>query len=126
MVRQAEIEEKAREFAAEWNGKGDEKQHSQKFWIGLLRNVCGCVAPEKVIDFEERVKIGATKYIDGYIRRQRTVFSDGTVIEADLDTLDYTVREAIQRQSAIRKKGEVDCGEQFPRIPYTRYEQGKA
>ena len=84
MVRQAEIEEKARVFAAEWNGKGDEKQHSQKFWIGLLRNVCGCVAPEKVIDFEERVKIGGTKYIDGYIAETKTIIEQKG-IKIDLD-----------------------------------------
>ena len=84
MFTEKDLEKSAIEFAAEWKDKGDEKQDSQKFWIGVLRNVCGCVAPEKVIDFEKRVKIGATKFIDGYIAETKTIIEQKG-IKIDLD-----------------------------------------
>ena len=37
------------------------------FWLSLLRNVLGIQKPEIFIDFEKRVKINGTKYIDAYI-----------------------------------------------------------
>ena len=77
-------EHAVREFAAEWKDKGDEKQHSQKFWIDLLEKVVGAVNATKVIDFEERVKIGSTKYIDGYIAETKTIIEQkGAKIDLD-------------------------------------------
>ena len=38
----------AKEFAAYWKNRGDEKQETQRFWIDLLRNVyvdCAIVYP---------------------------------------------------------------------------------
>ena len=35
----------AKEFAARWQDKGDEKQDSQRFWIDLLQNVYGIEDP---------------------------------------------------------------------------------
>ena len=52
----------AKEFAEFWKNKGDEKQHTQKFWLSLLRDVLGVSKPEKLIDFEKRVKVNGTKY----------------------------------------------------------------
>ena len=57
----------AKEFAEFWKNKGDEKQHTQAFWLSLLRDVFGISRPEKYIDFEKRVKVNGTKYIDAYI-----------------------------------------------------------
>ena len=57
----------AKEFAEFWKNRGDEKQHTQLFWTSLLRNVFGIEKPEEFIDFEKRVKINGTKYIDAYI-----------------------------------------------------------
>ena len=31
----------AKVFAAKWKGKGDEKQHTQTFWLELLQQVYG-------------------------------------------------------------------------------------
>lgn len=45
--------EAALQFCEKWKGKGDEKQHCQKFWIDLLSNVYGIknstdyIVPEK-------------------------------------------------------------------------------
>ena len=37
----------AKEFAAYWKNRGDEKQETQRFWIDLLRNVYGVPNPEQ-------------------------------------------------------------------------------
>ena len=73
MKTQAEQRKAAQEFAEYWANKGDEKQESQRFWIDLLQNVLAVVDATKIIDFEKRVKIGATKFIDGYIAETKTI-----------------------------------------------------
>ena len=57
----------AQAFADYWRGKGDEKGDSQKFWLSLLRDVLGVEHPEQFIDFENRVLLEHTSFIDGYI-----------------------------------------------------------
>ena len=70
----------AREFAADWAGRGDEKQETQSFWLALLQNVFGVEKPEKYISFERRVEVddtrtgrSTTKFIDGYIAQTRVL-----------------------------------------------------
>ncbi len=63
----------ARQFAADWQGRGDEKQETQSFWLALLRNVFGIAEPEKFIDFEVPVKLDHTSFIDGLIRQTRVL-----------------------------------------------------
>ena len=63
----------ARRFAADWQGRGDEKQETQSFWLALLRNVYGVADPENFIDFEVRVKLDHTSFIDGLIRETRVL-----------------------------------------------------
>ena len=63
----------AKEFAAYWTGRGDEKQETQRFWIDLLGHVCGMAEPEKAIEFEYPVKLDHVSYIDGYIRQTRVL-----------------------------------------------------
>ena len=62
-----EQQKAAKTFAAYWKGKGDEKGESQKFWLSLLRDVYGIEHPEDYISFEDRVFLGHTSFIDGYI-----------------------------------------------------------
>ena len=62
-----EQQKAAKAFAAYWKGKGDEKGESQKFWLSLLRDVYGIEHPEDYISFEDRVFLGHTSFIDGYI-----------------------------------------------------------
>ena len=57
----------AKEFAAYWKNRGDEKQETQRFWIDLLRNVYGVPNPEQSIEFEVPVKLSHTSFIDGAI-----------------------------------------------------------
>ena len=57
----------AKEFAEYWKDKGYEKGESQKFWLSLLRDVCGVEEPEKFISFEDQVHLDHTSFIDGMI-----------------------------------------------------------
>ena len=54
-------------FAKFWASKGDEKQETSRFWIDLLQNVLGIDNPAKYIEFEKRVKLSHTSFIDAYI-----------------------------------------------------------
>lgn len=59
----------AKAFVADWQGRGDEKQDTQSFWLALLQKVYGVAEPEKYIRFEVRVKIDNTDFIDGLIEK---------------------------------------------------------
>ena len=54
----------AKEFAVKWHTRGDEKQDTQAFWTSLLRDVFGVANPEDSIQFEKRIKLGHTGFID--------------------------------------------------------------
>jgi len=58
----------AEQFVKDWTGHGDEKQETQRFWMALLQKVYGVAEPEKAIEFEVRVKLDHTSFIDGYIK----------------------------------------------------------
>ena len=58
----------AKAFAEYWKDKGYEKGESQAFWLSLLREVFGVREPEKLIRFEDQVKLDkSTGFIDGFI-----------------------------------------------------------
>lgn len=63
----------SKRFAEYWKGKGDEKGESQKFWLSLLRDVYGVEHPEEYISFEDRVFLGHTSFIDGYISETKVL-----------------------------------------------------
>lgn len=70
----------AKQFAADWQGRGDEKQETQTFWLTLLRKVYGVAEPDKFISFEKTVNVDdvktgktTTKFIDGYIGATRVL-----------------------------------------------------
>lgn len=63
----------AARFAADWAGRGDEKQETQAFWLALLQKVYGVEEPEKYIAFELPVKLDHTSFIDGYIGATRVL-----------------------------------------------------
>lgn len=70
----------AKQFAADWQGRGDEKQETQTFWLALLQKVYGVTEPDKFISFEktvnvDNVKTGKSnkKFIDGYIGATRVL-----------------------------------------------------
>ena len=63
----------AQQFVKDWTGHGDEKQETQRFWMGLLQKVFGVAEPDQYIEFEMRVMLGHTSFIDGYIRSTRVL-----------------------------------------------------
>lgn len=63
----------AKAFAADWQGRGDEKQETQAFWMALLQKVFGVAEPDKYIEFEVRVKLSHTSFIDGLIKDTRVL-----------------------------------------------------
>lgn len=70
----------AKQFALDWQGRGDEKQETQAFWLALLQKVFDVKEPEKYISFERRVEVddpktgkSTIKFIDGYIPQTRVL-----------------------------------------------------
>ena len=57
----------AKQFAADWVGRGDELQETSIFWIQLLQNVFGLTDATKYIEFQKTVQLAHTKFIDAYI-----------------------------------------------------------
>lgn len=57
----------AKKFAAYWKGRGYEKGQSQPFWLSLLRDVYDVKNPEAYIEFEDKVMLDHTSFIDGMI-----------------------------------------------------------
>ena len=94
----------AKQFAADWRERGDEKQDTQTFWLTLLRKVYGVAESDRFIRFEMPVNVdnantgkSSTKFIDGYIPETRVLIeqkgakinlnagetqSDGSVLNA--------------------------------------------
>ena len=63
----------AKQFSANWQGRGDEKQDTQQFWISLLTNVFGVADPANYIKFELPVQLEHVSFIDGYIGATRVL-----------------------------------------------------
>ena len=72
-MRDVEQKAAAKAFAEYWKGHGDEKGESQKFWLSLLQDVLGVEHPEQFISFEDRVFLGHTSFIDGYISETKVL-----------------------------------------------------
>ena len=86
----------AKQFAADWAGKGDEKQHTQKFWIDFLQrvfeidNISGYIEFEKPVDVEmlaakKSAKSSTQRYIDAYIPSCKVLIEQKSA-DVDLDT----------------------------------------
>ena len=119
-MNQVEQQKAAKEFSAFWKDKGDEKQESQRFWIGLLGDVFGVTSPAKYIEFEKRVQLSHTSYIDAYIADTKVLIeqkgikidlhkayeqSDGTV----LTPFEQAKRYADELPNSIRPRWIVVC-----------------
>lgn len=57
----------AKAFAEAWQGKGDEKQHTQQFWSDLLHRVYCITDFSQRVEFEKRVPLEHTSFIDVFI-----------------------------------------------------------
>lgn len=63
----------AQEFVKRWKNKGNEKQHSQSFWLDLLSSVYGVENPTEYITFEGTVMMDHTSFMDGYIETTKVL-----------------------------------------------------
>ncbi len=63
----------AKAFAAKWQGRGAEKQESQRFWLELMEKVLGAEHPTDMVRFEEKVKLSHTSFIDIMIPATHTM-----------------------------------------------------
>lgn len=66
-MRDAKQRAAAKNFAAAWKDRGYEKGESQPFWLALLRDVFAVAEPEKLISFEDQVRLDKTSFIDASI-----------------------------------------------------------
>ncbi len=66
-MKETEQKAAAKAFTAKWKGVGDEKQHTQTFWLELLHEVYGVEQPFGFITFEDKVKLGHVSFIDARI-----------------------------------------------------------
>lgn len=63
----------AQEFVKRWQNKGNEKQHTQSFWLDLLSSVYGVESPTEYITFEDTVMMDHTSFMDGYIETTKVL-----------------------------------------------------
>ncbi|HFU3707298.1 TPA: DNA methyltransferase [Streptococcus suis] len=63
----------AKEFILRWEGRGNERQDSQSFWLDLLGSVYGIENPVDYITFEDKVMLDHTSFIDGYIDKTKVM-----------------------------------------------------
>ena len=82
-------EQKAKEFAKRWAGRGRERSESQSFWLSLLGEVYEIAKPDEYIRFEEPVQLSHKSFIDGFI--------DATHVMIEQKSLDKDLNEAIKQ-----------------------------
>ncbi|MBQ3838014.1 MAG: SAM-dependent DNA methyltransferase [Treponema sp.] len=113
MLTQQEQKIAAKEFAQKWIGRGDEKSETHNFWIELLRSVLGVENPESFIEFEKRVQLDHTSFIDGYIPATQVLIEQKS-IDIDLkkaykqsDESVLTPYQQARRYAANMKRSEM-------------------
>ena len=60
-------------FISRWQGKGNKKSDTQKFWLELLHDVFDIERPSLLVEFEKPVALEHRSYIDAYIPSTRTL-----------------------------------------------------
>ena len=63
----------AGDFSKRWSGKGYEKGDTQKFWLELLQKVFGVEDPYSFVEFEDKVMVDSTNYMDVYLPATRVL-----------------------------------------------------
>lgn len=69
----------AKEFATKWQGKGYERGQSQSFWLELLQKVFLVEDPFSFINFEEKVKMTNTGFIDCRIPKTKVLIEQKSI-----------------------------------------------
>lgn len=79
----------AKEFAERWKDKGYEKGQSQSFWNDLLEHVYGVENTVDFINYEDKVHLDHTSFIDGRIA--------ATKVMIEQKSIDKDLRKAIRQ-----------------------------
>ena len=69
----------AGEFAQRWSGKGYEKGDTQKFWLELLQKVYGVEDPYGFVEFEDKVMVDSTNFMDAYLPTTRVLIEQKSI-----------------------------------------------
>lgn len=69
----------AKKFIEFWRGKGYEKGESQKFWISLLQDILGVTDVTNYINFEDKVVIDKTSFIDAFIPSTKVLIEQKSI-----------------------------------------------
>src|SRR5574344_1733420 len=73
MLTAKQQQDAAKEFAEKWRDRGDEKSDIHNFWIELLAKVLNINDAVSYIQFEKRVQLDHTSFIDAYIPATRVL-----------------------------------------------------
>ena len=73
MIKDKKQAAAASDFAKRWSGKGYEKGDTQKFWLELLQKVYGVEDPYGFVEFEDKVMVDSTNYMDVYLPATRVL-----------------------------------------------------
>ena len=63
----------AKDFAESWANRGYEKGDTQKFWLELLQKVYGVEDSYSFVEFEDKVMVDSTNYMDVYLPSTRVL-----------------------------------------------------
>ena len=69
----------AAEFAKRWSARGYEKGDTQKFWLELLETVYGVEDPFGFVEFEDKVMVDSTNYMDVYLPATRVLIEQKSI-----------------------------------------------
>ena len=69
----------AEAFAARWSGTGYEKGDTQKFWLELLQKVLGVEDPYTFVEFEDKVMVDNTNFMDVYLPATRVLIEQKSI-----------------------------------------------
>ena len=69
----------AAEFAKRWSARGYEKGDTQKFWLELLEKVYGVEDPFGFVEFEDKVMVDSTNYMDVYLPATRVLIEQKSI-----------------------------------------------
>ena len=69
----------ASEFSQRWSGKGYEKGDTQKFWLELLQKVYGVDDPYSFVEFEDKVMVDSTNFMDVYLPSTRVLIEQKSI-----------------------------------------------
>ena len=83
-MTETEKKKAATKFAADWKDRGNEKSDTQTFWMSLLRDVYGLDDIAENVEFEKRVKLEHTKFIDVYVKPTKVLVEQKDITK-DLD-----------------------------------------